>query len=88
MPPISIYVPDRYSRPKRKEQILELLRQWQRRGIRTKATKHHIAKALEIRASSYLLDLLWEMNDEGLLQVDWSTHWNGWPKAEFSLPAD
>lgn len=86
MAPINIYVPDRFSRDKRKQQIVELFEQWRKRGIRKQATKHHVAKALQIRASSYLLDLLWEMNEEGLLEVEWGTHWSGWSKCLFSLP--
>lgn len=88
MAPYTMYLAERFSREKRKQQIVELFRQWNKKTPGAGATKHKVARALEIRASEYLLDLLWEMAEERLLVGEVGIHWNGWPRHTFSLPAE
>ena len=86
MSSMTLFVPDRFSRDKRKEQVIDAFQRWNKSQPGTKATMRKIARVLRIGPSTYLMDMLWEMVEEGKLAQEWSEHPNGWQKSEFSLP--
>jgi len=60
-----------YRRSARKQQIIKQLQIWHQNGYATEATSYKLAKALDMRPSTKLLEILYEMVDEGDLKMEY-----------------
>ena len=60
-----------YRRSARKQQIIKQLQIWHENGYATEATSYKLAKALDMRPSTKLLEILYEMVDEGDLKMEY-----------------
>ena len=60
-----------YRRSQRKQQVIKQLRVWYENGYATEATSYKLAKALDMRPSTALLNILYEMVDEGDLTMEY-----------------
>ena len=74
-----------YRRSVRKQQIIKQLRIWRQNGYVTQASAYRLAKALDMRSSQHLLEILYEMVDEGDLEAVYVSKPGRWPGNEFLL---
>jgi len=74
-----------YRRSARKQQIIKQLRIWNENGYATEATSNKLAKALDMRHSQHLLNILYEMVDEGDLKMEYREKNGRFPGHAFLL---
>lgn len=74
-----------YRRSARKQQVIKQLMIWRENGYAMEATSHKLAKALEMRRSQHLVDILNEMVEEGDLRVEVREQPGRYPTKFYSL---
>jgi len=74
-----------YRRSARKQQIIKQLRIWHDNGYAKQASAYRLAKALDMRGIANVLNILYEMVDEGDLQTVYVSKPGRWPGNEFLL---
>jgi hypothetical protein len=74
-----------YRRSARKQQVIKQLRIWHDNGYAKQASSSRLAKALDMRHSQHLLNILYEMVDEGDLEMVYVEKPGRWPGHEFLL---
>ena len=74
-----------YRRSARKQQIIKQLQIWYNNDYAKQASSSKLAKALDMRHSQHLLSILYEMVDEGDLEMVYVEKPGRWPGHEFLL---